>query len=310
MGNFNSANNVASGEKLSLVDSTTNNVSTTKHGFAPKGDGDTSKFLNANGNYSVPSGLSSATTTTLGSSLLPKRIILSNNATDANNDIDFAAGNVILSDGSLAVALSSLMTKRLDAAWAAGTNQGGLDTGSKANSTTYSCFLIYDATTPSVDVIFTLGSNSAPSYPSGYTKSAYLGRILTDGSGNIRSFTQLSNKFFMRTMEVANVAPLNTNRFSLAATIPTGSVLEWFGSIYHSYSGSSGAVQSIFSSLANADIEPTSTNLDNEASAGSTYTNVWNDSIITNTSAQIGLRFNSTSARYYVTTRGWIDHNI
>ena len=41
---------------LILTDVTTADVSTTKHGFAPKGDGDTSKFLNANGGYTVPAG--------------------------------------------------------------------------------------------------------------------------------------------------------------------------------------------------------------------------------------------------------------
>ena len=38
-----------------LADNTTQDVSTTKHGYAPKGDGSTSKFLNANGAYSTPS---------------------------------------------------------------------------------------------------------------------------------------------------------------------------------------------------------------------------------------------------------------
>lgn len=38
-----------------LADNTTNDVSTSKHGYAPKGDGSTSKFLNANGAYSTPS---------------------------------------------------------------------------------------------------------------------------------------------------------------------------------------------------------------------------------------------------------------
>lgn len=39
---------------ITLADNTTNNVSTSKHGFAPKGDGSTTKFLNANGAYSIP----------------------------------------------------------------------------------------------------------------------------------------------------------------------------------------------------------------------------------------------------------------
>jgi len=40
--------------KQTLSDVTTGNVSTTKHGYAPKGDGSVNKFLNANGAYSQP----------------------------------------------------------------------------------------------------------------------------------------------------------------------------------------------------------------------------------------------------------------
>lgn len=47
-----------SDRNLQTSDITTNNVSTTKHGFAPKGDGSTTKFLNANGAYSTPSSTS------------------------------------------------------------------------------------------------------------------------------------------------------------------------------------------------------------------------------------------------------------
>jgi len=39
-----------------LADNTTQNVSTSKHGYAPKGNGNTAQFLNANGSYSVPAG--------------------------------------------------------------------------------------------------------------------------------------------------------------------------------------------------------------------------------------------------------------
>lgn len=42
-----------------LADNTTNNVSTSAHGYAPKGDGDTAKFLNANGAYGTPAGSAS-----------------------------------------------------------------------------------------------------------------------------------------------------------------------------------------------------------------------------------------------------------
>jgi hypothetical protein len=46
---------------VSVSDITTNNVSTSAHGFAPKGDGTTTKFLNANGAYSTPSGTGAVT---------------------------------------------------------------------------------------------------------------------------------------------------------------------------------------------------------------------------------------------------------
>jgi hypothetical protein len=43
-------------DDLDFSDVTTADVSSTKHGLAPKGDGSTTKFLNANGAYSTPVG--------------------------------------------------------------------------------------------------------------------------------------------------------------------------------------------------------------------------------------------------------------
>lgn len=42
--------------ELTLSDNTTNDVSTTKHGFAPKSDGDPTKFLSGANDYRVPAG--------------------------------------------------------------------------------------------------------------------------------------------------------------------------------------------------------------------------------------------------------------
>lgn len=46
---------------LLFTDNTTNNVSTSKHGYAPKLPNDATQFLNGTGTYSVPAGLTSAT---------------------------------------------------------------------------------------------------------------------------------------------------------------------------------------------------------------------------------------------------------
>lgn len=47
---------------ISFTDITTNDVSTTKHGFAPKAPNDVTKFLNGAGAYTVPAGSSAPDT--------------------------------------------------------------------------------------------------------------------------------------------------------------------------------------------------------------------------------------------------------
>lgn len=130
------------------------------------------------------------TTTNRGVAFLSNPITIANNATDANNDIDFSAGNGVLDDGSGQVLLSSTLVKRLDASWVAGTNQGGLFSGSKANSTKYYEFAITNGTIN--DAGFDISPTGA-NIPSGY-KGSYRGMVKTDSSGNILPFKQTKNK--------------------------------------------------------------------------------------------------------------------
>ena len=102
---------------------------------------------------------------------------LSNNGTDATNDIDIAVGSCASSDTVPALmVLSSAITKRLDAAWAVGTGNGGLDTGSIAN-TTYHIFLIKRSDTGVVDALFST-SATAPTMPSNYDKKRRIGSVI------------------------------------------------------------------------------------------------------------------------------------
>lgn len=59
------------------------------------------------------------------------------NGTDATNDIDIAIGQASSNDAAVAdrvlMTRSAALTKRLDAAWAVGTNEGGRDTGDIAD---------------------------------------------------------------------------------------------------------------------------------------------------------------------------------
>lgn len=116
---------------------------------------------------------------------LNKPITIGNNSSDSEHDIDFSAGIVNFDDGT-GQAVATALTKKLDASWVAGTNQGGLDTGSIAANNWYYCFAIYNPTTSTADFLFS-ANYSSPTLPSGYTKKEYRGAFLTDASSNIRS---------------------------------------------------------------------------------------------------------------------------
>jgi len=128
----------------------------------------------------------------LDTSFLTKRILCSL-GTDTDHDISFGEGNFSFDDYSDSVYFPGII-KQIDATWAVGTNKGGLDTGTVANTTWYYLFAIYDPTTKTVDALFS-ASPTAPTMPSGYTKKKLVGIVRTDGSANILSFTQLNNLF-------------------------------------------------------------------------------------------------------------------
>ena len=135
-----------------------------------------------------------ATNAIQGISYLPQKITIANNTSDPNNDIVFSGGNFVFSDFS-GQAYVPAMTKRLDANWTAGSDQGGLDTGTKANSTWYYCYAIYNPTTQASDFLFSASATS-PTLPSGFTKVKYIGSILTNSIGNITAFKQAGNYFY------------------------------------------------------------------------------------------------------------------
>jgi hypothetical protein len=100
-----------------------------------------------------------------------------NAAGDVTNDITIAVGEAVSDDASLAnrrlMVLASALTKQLDAAWAVGTNAGGLDTGAIGNSDYY-IWLIQRADTGVVDALFSL-SATAPTMPANYSFKRLIG---------------------------------------------------------------------------------------------------------------------------------------
>jgi hypothetical protein len=109
---------------------------------------------------------------------------ISNNGADAEHDIDIATGAARDEDNEANLSLSTTLTKAIDAAWAVGDGNGGLDTGSVGNATWYYVWLIRRSDTGVVDALFST-SSSSPTMPTNYDQRRLLGAVFTNSSANI-----------------------------------------------------------------------------------------------------------------------------
>src|SRR5260370_140508 len=94
--------------------------------------------------------------------------------------LTIAAGQATSDDVTTSMALPSTTTKTF-AAWAVGSGNGGLDTGSIADNTWYHVFAIERTDTGVVDALISL-SPTAPTLPANYTKKRRIGSIRTDAT--------------------------------------------------------------------------------------------------------------------------------
>jgi len=236
---------------------------------------------------------------------------MANNGVDPNNDIDIGVGAARSDDNSENIVLAASITKRLDAAWAAGTNQGGLDTGAKAASSGYFRWAIKNTATSAVDVLYSL-SATAPTMPTGYTKKRPIGWSKTDGSGNIIPTTQNGEEILLTTpvldVDVTNLstAAVLYTLPSLPAGIKVEAILGWL--VYHA----SASRRVHVSSPDQADQAPSDT-------VSPLSSGVVHDSgtiapmvsararIRTNASGQIRARADAASTTFRVVVHGWID---
>ena len=99
------------------------------------------------------------------------------NAADADHDITVPITSARDVDDGGDIRLTSAITKQIDASFAEGDNQGGLDTGTVAADTTYFVWLI-GKTDGTADVLFSL-SKTAPTMPTGFTLKRLLAAVRT-----------------------------------------------------------------------------------------------------------------------------------
>lgn len=235
---------------------------------------------------------------------------LSNNVSDATNDIDIAAGVCMDSTNAAFMSLSAI-TKRLDAAWAVGTNQGGLDTGAIAD-TTYHVYAIKRVDTGVVDAIFSV-SASGPTLPTNYTLYRRVGSIVRSGAA-ILGFIQDGDTYTWK-VQVADIAATDpgTAAVTRTLTVPVGIRVLAFGAVSLSATVTSANYSALLSDLSITDSTPSVTNnhtiiMATQSTAG-TYRANASFRVYTNTAGQIRSRNNSTSATTVIAinTSGWVD---
>ncbi len=144
------------------------------------------------------------------------------NGTDSDHDINISAGICRDSSDAATLALTSTLTKQIDATWAVGSNAGGLDTGSVANTTWYHIHIIRRSDTGVVDALFST-SVSSPTFPTNYDQSRRVGSVRTDSSANIIAFLQFSNYFSwdVPVTELSN-GTINTAETLFSLSMPAG----------------------------------------------------------------------------------------
>lgn len=169
--------------------------------------GTTGQILKTNGSASNPEWV----TNSIGGEILQLKII--NNATTPNAKMDITSNNVLLYDANYISKNSGVISLTADLG-ASGAN--GLDTGTKANSTSYFLFVIEkeDGTKAG---LWSLSSTS-PTMPTDYIYKRRVGYNHTDSSGNIYRVIQRGKR-----AQYVVSATTNTAKMPIIASGTAGS---------------------------------------------------------------------------------------
>ena len=242
-------------------------------------------------------------------------LTLANDSGTPNTVIDVAAGAAASDDGTVMMKLGAF-TKNMNAAWAAGSGNGCLDTGSSLGAgLSYFILEIERPDTGGVDVLCSAqaAGGTSVTLPSNYTKKRRIGSVQTDGSSHILAFTQVGNIFYLATQVLAkNDTSLSTTRvLETLAGMPLG--VQTIPLCRYSVAGTGNAV--LLTSSDETDVAPSAATpmtaapgfdqLDTTLTSG--VQNTACPMLTTNTSGQIGARATASSTTLSVVLRGWID---
>jgi len=281
-------------------DNTDLNASASAHGLMQKYPGGTSTFLRADGAFAAPS----------VAATFPQGHIYDltmSNAADAANDITVAVGECVDDGGTENMVLASAITKQIDAAWAVGTNQGGMNTGAVANDTWYEVHLIKRTDTGVVDVMFTTTANRS-TLPTNYTKKRRIGWVRRATATNL-AFTQVGSYITLTTPQNDVSATATASATTRTLTAAPSTIARFRASCLGN-TAVNAANAIVFSELVETDTAPTTTNGFNSIGSGDfAIQGAGHIELRVNSSSQIRDRAITAtgSMAYDISTFGWID---
>ena len=226
------------------------------------------------------------------------------NAADTDHDILIAVGECRDSTDAADITLASALTKRADAAWAVGSTEGGMDTGSIPASATLHVWLIKRSDTGVVDALFSI-SATAPTMPASYDYKRLIGSYRTDSSNNIINGdwwgTGLYRTFMFDTpiLDYTSENP-GTSAVTAALSVPGGIIVN---AIFNT--AGTGISTAYVSGLANTDLAASADAVPlSTVGSGTNQPQGHLDKIFTNTSSQIRFRRVADSP-FRIATLGW-----
>jgi hypothetical protein len=191
--------------------------------------------------------------------------------------------------------------QKTTSAWAVGTGNGGIDTGTFAANATYHWYLIQRSDTGIVDAIFSLNA-ATPALPAKYDKYRRIGSLLTaTGAAQWRKFFHVDDNQFLLDNPVtdANAITIGTTASLVTVSVPNGIQVRALVDM--------AATPGNYVLITSPDQTDTAAGVNNFTFFGnSTDYGMASGNYRTNTLRQIRARA-SGSSTLYLTTHGWID---
>lgn len=231
-------------------------------------------------------------------------LVISNNVGTPTTRFDVSSGAGRDKNNLIDIVLVSSLAKSISANWAAGANNGCLDTGAVAAYTAYHVFVIRNPTTSVVDLLAST-SPTAPLMPAGFTQRRRIGIIQTNDLAQIYQGTWRANGEFEYKSAITVATDMALTSIQLAIVLNNCGIKRlWKGRMLLDNVGAD-----FWLIARDPDVGvPTASDLacfkPTETRFGNFIGSIWTDAV---GRIYVGSNNNSASNKVTIVTSGWLD---